>query len=435
MNITIIDGHPDASKERLNHALADRYAQSAVAAGHDVRRIDVSQLDFPLIRQPQEFIEGHAPEVIASTQVDIAWADHIVVFFPLWMSDVPAVLKGYLEQTFRPGFALDYGGRFGFPKQLLKGKSARIVVTMGMPRLVYYTIFGAYAVKLLKRMLGFAGISPVSETVIGAVENASDRTKRGWFELMERLATRDGMARHGRRTSVAGTAVTLGIVASTAYLAYALAAWARYGETPREREPDSLMGRFMPNYEVRLNHGTVVHAPASVTFSAIRLSDFERSPIVRFLFSLRDLVMRSKHDANQSSSLPFDKLTSIGWGVLCMDPGKEIVIGTVTKPWKADAHFRPLLPEEFASFHEPGYAKIALSIRVDEISSEHAEARTETRVQTTDPISRARFRRYWAFLSPGMAIIRRVLLQQIKAEAEAIWLQQRDVGSAHRGAS
>lgn len=39
-------------------------------------------------------------------QDGIGWAEHIVFFFPLWLGDMPASLKGFLEQVARPGFAI-----------------------------------------------------------------------------------------------------------------------------------------------------------------------------------------------------------------------------------------------------------------------------------------------------------------------------------------
>jgi putative NADPH-quinone reductase len=426
MKMTIIDGHPDPSEGHLNHALADCYARAAEAAGHEIRRIDVAKLNFPIMRDPKDFIEGHPLPDIVRAQDDIRWAEHVVFFFPLWMSDMPSLLKAFLEQTFRPGFALDFGsGPLKLPKQLLRGKSARIVVTMGMPAFFYFGPMGAYMLKMLSRLLTFAGIRPVSSTVIGGVENASDCARDGWFKMMNKLAARDGRRRRRRIAGIARVLASAASLAGVAYLASALTSWARYGATSDPARGDSLLDRFMPNYEVALRHATVVHAPASLTFAAIRLSDFQRSPIVRALFGMRDLLMRGRREDEGPVSLSIDDLTKIGWGVLDVDPGREIVLGTVTKPWQANSRFRPLERNEFTTFAEPGYAKIALAVNVEEVSSEHSEARTETRVQTTDPRSRARFRRYWALLSPGMAIIRRLLLQQVKHEAETVWERTR----------
>ncbi len=426
MKITIIDGHPDPWEGHLNHALAERYALAAEAAGHEIRRIKVSALDFPMMRDPKESTEDDPCEDVSRAQQDIAWADHIAFFFPLWTSDMPSLLKAFLEQTLRPGFALAYGaGPFRLPKPLLRGKSARVVITTGVPAIFYYGPMGAHMLKMFSRLLTFVGVAPVSSTVIGNVENASDAARDRWFAKMDALAVHDGARRPHRIALAARVLATAAGIAGAAYVGSALMSWARYGTTPRGIANDWLLDRYMPNYEVALRHATVVHAPPSLTFAAIRLTDFERSPVVRALFGLRDLGMWTRHDEDAPESLPFEQLTTIGWGVLAIDPGREIVLGTVTKPWQSTVRFRPLDAQEFATFADPGYAKIALAIRVDEVSSEHSEARTETRVQTTDPVSRARFRRYWALLSPGMIIIRRLLLQQVKAEAEAVWERTR----------
>lgn len=188
--ITIIDGHPDADRAHVVHALADRYAQTAIAEGHEVRRVNVAELDFPLLRLPSEFERGSAPAGVLPAQQDIKWADHLVVFFPLWHGMMPAYFKAFIEQTFRPGYAMENNPN-GFPKPLLGRKSARIVVTMGMPAFFYRFYFGEHGVKALTRsILRFAGVRPIHTTLIGGVgEKAANAEK--WFTLMERLARCD----------------------------------------------------------------------------------------------------------------------------------------------------------------------------------------------------------------------------------------------------
>jgi hypothetical protein len=107
-----------------------------------------------------------------------------------------------------------------------------------------------------------------------------------------------------------------------------------------------------------------------------------------------------------------------GWGVLADVPNREVVVGAVTKPWEPNPVFRALPPDEFASFSEPGYVKIAWTLRADPIGEAASIFRTETRALATDPGARTRFRRYWAFLSPGIVLIRRMSLAPLKREAE-----------------
>ena len=82
--------------------------------------------------------------------------------------------------------------------------------------------------------------------------------------------------------------------------------------------------------------------------------------------------------------------------VLAEDPGREIVLGGVTQSWRADVVFRGLEPSAFAAFSEPGYVKVAWTLRADPIGELDSVFRTETRVTTTDPVARTKFRWYWA---------------------------------------
>lgn len=186
--ILLIQGHPDASQRHLGHALEDAYADGAVKAGHQVRRINVASLDFPLLRSQQEWEKGALPPSLVEAQEAIRWAQHIVLFFPLWLGEMPALLKGFLEQVARPGFAFTREGSNPLAHKGLKGRSARMVVTMGMPALVYRWFYRAHSIKSLERnILGFVGIAPVNETLIGMVGNLEPETVEKWCGKLEKL--------------------------------------------------------------------------------------------------------------------------------------------------------------------------------------------------------------------------------------------------------
>jgi putative NADPH-quinone reductase len=136
MHIAIIDGHPDPSKERFCHALAAAYAAGATQSGHDVRILTIADLDVPFLRSQEQWTHGVLPPQLKAPQEAVGWADHLVIVFPLWLGDMPAYLKAFLEQIARPGFAFAAGRHSPAPAQL-NGKTARIIVTMGMPALVY----------------------------------------------------------------------------------------------------------------------------------------------------------------------------------------------------------------------------------------------------------------------------------------------------------
>ena len=183
----IIQGHPDSASRHFCHALADEYAKGAQDANHEARRIEVAQLDFTLLRTKEEFEKGEPAPAIRQAQEAIRWADHVVILYPLWLGSMPALLKAFLEQVLRPGFAFEYQ-RGGMPKQLLKGTSARIVITMGMPSLIYRWIYFAHSLRSLKRnILASCGIAPVRSTLIGNIEGMKDEQRMAWLDEIRGL--------------------------------------------------------------------------------------------------------------------------------------------------------------------------------------------------------------------------------------------------------
>jgi len=186
--IAIIQGHPDAQTRHFGHALADEYAKGSEDGGHQVTRIEVAKIEFPLLRTKEDFEKGTPPDSIRQAQDLIRRADHLVIFYPLWLGSTPALLKGFLEQTFRPGFAFEYQTSGRMAKKLLTGKSTRIIVTMGMPALVYRWIFFSHSVKSLQRnILAFCGIAPIKTTLIGNIEGMNERQRMGWLDEMRGL--------------------------------------------------------------------------------------------------------------------------------------------------------------------------------------------------------------------------------------------------------
>jgi hypothetical protein len=223
------------------------------------------------------------------------------------------------------------------------------------------------------------------------------------------------MSRSLALLAVAASAAALG------YLGYVAVTWYRYGRTDSACASDPLLDRFFPGYEVRECHDKRVQAPASLTLATAKQISFRRSPVVRGIFALRSIPSRLRGTPQRIDERGILQETlSLGWGVLAETPGREIVMGAVTQPWKADVVFRALPPERFAAFAEPGYVKIAWTLRADPIGSSNCVFRTETRVIATDAESRRRFRRYWAFLSPGILIIRYEILRLLKMETESL---------------
>jgi len=221
------------------------------------------------------------------------------------------------------------------------------------------------------------------------------------------------------RSTLKWTAGALG-VAVGAYAGHVGVTWLRYGHpTPAsDDDADPLSDQFMPAYDVAEHHHIHVAAPAEITFAAACEQDLMALPIVRAIFKAREIVLGAEPDTAARPRGLVALTKSIGWGVLAEIPGREIVMGAVTQPWKANVVFRPLPPREFVAFDEPHYVKIMWTLRADAIGASASIFRTETRAIATDPTARAKFRRYWSFLSPGIILIRWASLNPLRADAE-----------------
>ena len=185
----------------------------------------------------------------------------------------------------------------------------------------------------------------------------------------------------------------------------------------RESERDVWLDRFVPDYDIVERHAIRVAAPPAVTFDAACRVDFQDSVIIRSLVRARELMLGSRHeDAVRSRGLLADT-QAMGWGMLAHELGLEIVMGAVTKPWEPNVTFRALAPDAFVAFRDPGFVKIAWTLRVDS-DGVGSIFRTETRAVATDARARRRFHRYWRRVSPGVVLIRRVLLRLVKRDAE-----------------
>lgn len=219
--------------------------------------------------------------------------------------------------------------------------------------------------------------------------------------------------------------VTLALVAVIAagalgYGVYVVATWINYGRVARNATTPNaaLLDQFLPSYEVSERHEVRVAAPASLTYEVGKEADPNRSPLVRAIFQARQSLMGGKGEGALPRRPLLQMTRDLGWGVLAEVPGRTIVMGAFTQPWQAQVRFQALPPDQFASFHQPGYVKIIWTIEADSVGPSQSIARTQTRVETTDPESRKRFRSYWSRFSPGILLIRKQILDQIKSEAE-----------------
>ncbi len=184
--ILIILGHP--VKDTFSDSLRESYKKGALASGAEIREIVLRKLRFDL-----NFSEGYRgnqelePD-LAKAQEDITWADHIVLIYPNWWSTFPALMKGFIDRTFLPGFAFRYRKGTLLWDKLLGGRSARIIVTMDTPPWYYWLVYRRPGHNAMKRgILEFCGIRPVRITTIGSLKISSEKKREQWIAKAERL--------------------------------------------------------------------------------------------------------------------------------------------------------------------------------------------------------------------------------------------------------
>jgi putative NADPH-quinone reductase len=185
----VLNGNPDPAPERLSFALAESYAAGARSAGHVVERQDIGTLALPILRSAAEFgAPSNAADIIAAQRA-VLWAQHLVFVYPIWLGGPPALFKAFLEQLSCGGALMESGGP-GFPHGKLGGRSARVIVTMGMPSFAYRFFFGAHGTKFLERsVLRLAGLSPIRTSYFGGV-GRSEKDAHAWLAKVHQLGLR-----------------------------------------------------------------------------------------------------------------------------------------------------------------------------------------------------------------------------------------------------
>lgn len=184
--ILIIMGHPN--KETLCGSLAESYKKGALKSGAEVREIFVSDLKFdPILHLGYKEIQDLEPDLVDAQEL-IKWAEHLVFVYPTWWATMPALLKGFIDRTFLPGFAFKYRENSSLWDKFLIGKTARLIITMDAPAWYNFLFYGNAGQKAMKRAtLGFCGIKPVKVTTIGSVKMLKAEKVTSWLTKMEKL--------------------------------------------------------------------------------------------------------------------------------------------------------------------------------------------------------------------------------------------------------
>ena len=185
--VLVILGHP--SNQSFCAALSRAYVSGARAAGQDVQVLELGKLDFdPVLHEGYQKIQPLEPDLLHA-QALIQWAEHLVFVFPIWWGGIPALMKGFLDRTLLPGFAFRYRNDSPFPEQLLKGRSADLLVCMDTPPWYYRWIYRMPGLEQMRRTtLGFCGIRPQKTLTFGPIIRSSTARRDAWLQQARKAA-------------------------------------------------------------------------------------------------------------------------------------------------------------------------------------------------------------------------------------------------------
>jgi putative NADPH-quinone reductase len=184
--IMIVVGHPQHNT--LCEGLGKAYQSAAQAAGHEAALFTLADMKFdPILHEGYRKIQSLEPDLDTAYRC-LSGCDHVVLIFPLWCGDMPALMKGFIERILQPDLIARENTEHAMNWSIFKNKSARIIMTLGMPIWIYRYWYGAHALKLLSRnILTFIGIRPVRHTMFGMVGTSKPERRERWIEQVRQL--------------------------------------------------------------------------------------------------------------------------------------------------------------------------------------------------------------------------------------------------------
>jgi NAD(P)H dehydrogenase (quinone) len=149
----IIYAHPD--KNSFNHGVLESVKAAFDKKNMPYQVIDLYEMNYNPVATTEE-IRGKNSEQTIALQQQIKAAKNIIFIFPVFWFRAPAIMEGFFDKVFTPGFAYRFKkiiGKYGMPIPLLKDKKVRAFISHGAPAAPVKTLY-VNAVKF-RFLLGF----------------------------------------------------------------------------------------------------------------------------------------------------------------------------------------------------------------------------------------------------------------------------------------
>lgn len=187
--ILLVLGTPKT--DSLCHALAEAYSQGARSQGHVIRQLKLAELIFdPVLHDGYDQSQPLEPDLLDAQRL-IHWAEHLVLVYPVWWGGFPALLKGFFDRVFQPGFAFKYREHSPVLDPLLSGRTADLLVTLDQPAWHFRWLQGAPAHRqMMRSTLGACGIKTRRLAEFAPVRFSSEEQRQKWLRRAEQLGSR-----------------------------------------------------------------------------------------------------------------------------------------------------------------------------------------------------------------------------------------------------
>lgn len=188
--ILIINGHPD--KESFNFALSDAYKKGVESSNAELSIVNIRELEFNPNLQYGYRKRTELESDLLKVQELIKWADHLVWIYPVWWGSVPAIMKGFIDRVFLPGFAFKKRESSVWWDKFLTGKTARLICTLDQPAWFYKWFNNSPSHNAMKKLtMHFVGVKKVRITAIGPLRLSKAEFREKWLKKIEKLGTKN----------------------------------------------------------------------------------------------------------------------------------------------------------------------------------------------------------------------------------------------------
>lgn len=188
-NFLVIYAHPNP--ESFNAAIKSKVIETLQKSNAHFNVIDLYEINYNPVISLEE-MKGNNSNETKKFQQQISEATNIIFIFPVFWFRAPAILEGFIDKVFVPGFAYRFKklfGKYGIPIPLLNDKRVLTIVTHGTPALPVKLLYvNAVKYRFLLGFLSFCfNLFKCKIVQLWSVPFISLKTREKYLRRVERL--------------------------------------------------------------------------------------------------------------------------------------------------------------------------------------------------------------------------------------------------------